>query len=200
MSILRRAANETVRELGLSVPSVSKVILGIGFSTIVAAFFPVPESESVPDFVPWLIKSIAWLLSVVVVFVLFWALNVHKVARRDRSASAHLEMTAEIAASKDDQMKTFLRNALNDRWYGVARCYAFGSVVAQYPTRDVDIIIQFDSSNERQVCICRDRLRKIESSFEEFYRLKLHVQTFLSTENKALDRFLIKAGVHQSII
>ena len=96
-------------------------------------------------------------------------------------------------------MKSFLRNALNDPWYGVAKCYAFGSIVGQYPTRDVDIIIQFDSSKQGQVRAYHDRLRNIESSFQEFHGRKLHLQTFLSTENEALHRFLNIAGPHERI-
>ena len=109
-------------------------------------------------------------------------------------------MDAASAASVDDQMKSFLRNALSNPWYGVAKCYAFGSVVEQYPTRDVDIIIQFDSSKQRQVRTYRDRLRNIERSFQEFHGLDLHVQTFLSAEDEALHRFLNDAGMHGCIM
>ena len=114
--------------------------------------------------------------------------------------SAQLRMAAESAASVDEQMKLFLRNALCDSWYGVAKCYAFGSVVGQYPTHDVDVIIQFESSKERLVRIYRHRLRDIESSFQEFHGLKLHVQTFLSGENEPLHKFLDDAGIHERII
>ena len=109
-------------------------------------------------------------------------------------------MAAEIDAFEDNQMKSFLRNSLGDPCYGVTKCYAFGSVVRQYPTRDVDIIIQFDSSKEGQVRVYRGRLRSVESKFQEFYDLKLHVQTFLSTENEGLDIFLSKAEAYERIL
>ena len=96
-------------------------------------------------------------------------------------------------------MMSFLRNTLRNPCYGVAKCYAFGSVVAQYPTRDVDIIIQFDSSKPGEVNMYRDRLRKVESLFQQHHKLSLHVQTFLCTENEALNRFLIKADVYKCI-
>ena len=108
-------------------------------------------------------------------------------------------MAAESAALVDDQIKSFLRNTLKNPCYGVAKCYAFGSVVGLYPTRDVDIIIQFGSSKPGQVRLYRDRLRNIESLFQEFHDRKRHVQTFLSTENEALHRFLDDAGVHERI-
>ena len=109
-------------------------------------------------------------------------------------------MAAESDALVDDQIKSFLRNALSDRRYGIAKCYAFGSVVGQYPTHDVDIIIQFDSSKRGRVRTYRYRLRDIESSFHELHGLKLHVQTFLSTQDEALHRFLNVAGLHERII
>ena len=109
-------------------------------------------------------------------------------------------MAVDSAALVDDQMKSFLRNALGNPHYGVAESYAFGSVVGQHPTRDVDIIIRFDSSKPGRVRTYRDRLRIIESNFQEFHGLKLHVQTFLSAENDALHRFLDDAGVHERII
>ena len=97
-------------------------------------------------------------------------------------------------------MKLFLRNALRNPCYGVAKCYAFGSVVGRYSTRDVDIVVQFDSSKQGRVRICRERLRNIESNFQDFHGLKLHLQTFLFDEDDALDRFLNRAGAHERIV
>ena len=150
MKLLWRAATEAVRELGINVPTAAKVVLGIGFPLIIAGIFPVPETGSVPSYVPWLIKSIAWLASVVVVFVPFLAWNTFKVARQDRSAAARIKMIAASDDLVDDRMKSFLRNTLANPWYGVAECYAFGSVVGIYPTRDVDIVIQFVSSEPKE--------------------------------------------------
>ena len=96
-------------------------------------------------------------------------------------------------------MKSFLRNVVQDPWYGVAKCYAFGSVLGDYPTRDVDIILQFNSSKESDVRTYRDRLRSVEGTFQEFHGLELHVQTFLSTEDEAQQRFLDRAGLHERI-
>ena len=97
-------------------------------------------------------------------------------------------------------MKSFLCKSFSEQWYGVAKCYAFGSVVGRYPTRDVDIVVQFDSSKQGPVRISRERLRNIESSFQEFYGLKLHLQTFLFDEDNALDRFLNRAGEYERIV
>ena len=193
-----------MRHLGINVPTALMAILGIGFTVVIVATFPGPEAsdpktESITGFLLWLIKSIAWIGALVAVFVPLMTWNIVQVARRDRSANAHLRMATESANSLDYQMKAFLRNSLGNPSYGVAKCYAFGSLVRLYPTRDVDIIIQFDTSKPRQVRTYRDRLRKIETLFQEFHDRKLHVQTFLCSENEALDRFLNDAGEHERI-
>ncbi len=183
---------ETVRTLGVNFPKVFIVVLAIGFTV----WFTGP----VAGYELWLIKSIAWFVAVLVVFVLFLVWNIFKVMRRQRIISAQLRMAADSAAFVDDQMKSFLRNVLSNTDYGVAECHAFGSVVGQHPTRDVDIVIRFDSSEPGRVRTCRDKLRDIESSFQEFHDLELHVQTFLSAESEALHRFLDDAGAHERIV
>ena len=200
MNLLRRAANETVGQLGFNIPTAITAILAIGFAIVLVNTFSAPKTDSVTGFVLWSLKSIAWFLAVIVVFIPAFAWNIFKVASRQRSVIAHLEMAAESAAAVDDQMKSFLRNNLSDPWYGVVQCYGFGSIAGKYPTRDVDIIIQFDSAQRSQVRTYRDRLRNIESSFQEVYNLKLHVQMFLSDEDDALRTFLSKAGLHERMI
>ena len=200
MNILRTAAKETVRALGINVPTAAKVLLGIALAIVIAATFTAPVTDTASGLELWLIRSAAWLITVIVEFILLLAWNAFKVTRRERSVKAHLGMVAKRDSSVDEQMKSFLRNTLSDPWYGIVRCHVFGSVVRQYATRDVDIIVQFHSSKEHRVRICRDRLRSVETSFEEFHGKKLHVQTFLSAQNEALDKFLNVAGAHERII
>ena len=200
MNLFQRAARETRRALGINIPTTLTVMIGTGVYIAIADNFSVPDSNSAAGYVLWLIQSLAWLTTVVLVFTPLLAWNIFKVKRRDQSVDAKLRLTANSAASVDSQMKSFLRNSLSEPCYGVAKCYVFGSVVQQYPTRDVDVIIQFNSSTQDNVRINRDRLRSIESKFREFHGLGLHVQTFLSCENEALRSFLGKAGVHERLI
>lgn len=205
MNLLRQATNETVRQLGLNVPTVVMALVVIGFTTVIAATFSGPaaadpNTESVPGFLLWLIKSLAWTGAVAAVFVPLLAWNTHKVIRQQRAIREQLTMAIRSADWADDQIKSFLRNSLSDPLYGVAKCYAFGSIVGRYQIRDVDIVVQFDSSKQGPVRLYRERLRGIESTFQEYYSLKLHVQTFLFAEDEALDRFLIKAGSHERIL
>ncbi len=186
--------------MGLNIPTVVTVLLAIGLTIVLVDKSSAPETDSITGFVLWLIKSVAWVLAVVAVFLPLLAWNIHRVGRRDRSEQAQLRLDADSTVLKDDQMKWFLKNSLSDSSYGVAKCYAFGSVVGHYPTRDVDVIIQFNTSNKGQVRIYRDRLRNIESNFQEFYHVMLHVQTFLSTDDEDLAKFLDDAGRHERLL
>ena len=205
MKLLRQAAHESVRQLGINVPTAGMVILCIGFTIGIIAIYSGPEAsdpetESVEGFLVWLLKSLAWMGAWVTVFVILLVWSIIKVARRGKDITEQLRMAADSAAWRDDQMKSFLCKSLSEQLYGVAKCYAFGSVVGRYPTRDVDIVVQFDSSKQGPVRISRERLRNIESSFQEFYGLKLHLQTFLFDEDNALDRFLNRAGEYERIV
>ena len=189
-----------MRELGVNVPTAVTFVLGIGFALILTLIFPDPDPDSTSVMMIRLIESLKWLATVIVAFIPLLAWNVRRVVRRDRSINERLRMDSEIAGSLDEQMKSFLQNILSDQCYGVAKCYAFGSVVRRDPTRDVDVIIQFDSSKRRRVRIYRDRLRTVESRFQEFYGRKLHLQTFASVENDALEEFLSVAVAHERIL
>ena len=200
MNRLQRATRETFRALGINIPTALLAILAVVVKVAVVDSLSTSEVDTPTEPSLWAVEFIPWPASLAIVFVLFFAWNIVRIARRDRSVRAHQRMVTESATSVDDQMKLFLRNALGNPSYGVAKCYAFGSVVRSDQTRDVDIIIQFDSSKRARVRACRDRLRTIESRFHEFYDLKLHVQTFLSGEDAALDRFLDDAGQHERIM
>ena len=171
----------------------------LGFSILIVASLSAPSTKSATGVALWLANSLAWFTAAAVVFLPLLLWNTFKVIGRERDLDAHRRLAAELEDSEDEQMKSFLRNSLSDPWYGVAKCYVFGSVVGKYPKRDVDVIIQFDSSKERMVRDYRNRLRNIESSFQEFHNLALHVQTFLPSENGALCTFLAKAGMYERI-
>ena len=139
-------------------------------------------------------------MALVTVFALLLVWNIRKVIRQDRSLRANLEFRTELIASVDEDIKSFLSNTLSQPCYGVEACYLFGSVVQEYPTHDVDIIIHYNSSNPKRIRTYRNRLRIVETKFEKFHGLKLHVQTFLSIESEAVETFLTKSGRHVRII
>ena len=66
----------------------------------------------------------AWIGASVAIFVPLLAWNILKLARRERSIDEQLRMAVENAVWVDDQIKSFLHNALSNPWYGVAKCYA----------------------------------------------------------------------------
>ena len=200
MDLLRRAASETRRALGINVPTALLVILCFAIRITLVERLARPRVDTPTGSLLWLIESIAWLATVTIVFILFLVWNFVKVERRNRSVHAHKSFLAESAASVDDRFKSFLRNSLSNSSYGVAKCFAFGSVVRSDPTRDVDIVIQFKSSKRRHVRSYRENLRSVEQKFREIYGRELHLQTFLSDENASLGEFLSVAGEHEQII
>lgn len=200
MDVLRRAAKETVQALGVNIPTALMIIVGIGLKIIAVDPLYAEQADSVRGSDLWLSESVAWLATVLVVFIPFFVWNIQRVAERERTLVLHQEMVADNATAVDNHIKLFLRNTLANPSYGVSRCYAFGSILRQDPTRDVDIIIQFDSEKPTRVRTCRSRLRDVEASFFEFYNLRLHVQTFLSIENEALDRFLDRSNFYERLI
>ena len=200
MNALRNAAVESVRALGINVPTMLTGMLGIGLSILIAVNLADPDTDSVTGFMRWLVESIARFTAVVLVFAPLLVWNFIKAMRREQSIKAKLEMVADIAASKDDRMKSFLQNALGSPFYGIAECYVFGSVVRRDPTRDVDIVVKFDTTEEGLTRIYRDRIKNIEENFKEFHDLELHLQTFLSDQDENVRNFLKVAGEHERII
>ena len=200
MKLVWRAADETKRELGFNFPTVATVVLGITFSIIVGGIFSDSESDSLSGYQLWLIGFATWVLTVSVVFLLRCGWNIIAIAHRDRKMQAHLALTDDLADSVDGQMKEFIRNELSDPRYGVAQCYVFGSVIHQYPTHDVDVVIQYNSSIEHSVRSYRIRLGTVQQKFENFYGLKLHLQTFLFSEAEKLHCFLHNTGGHEKLI
>ena len=201
MSLLRRAAIESIRALGVNTHTVLLALVGIGLSLALASFYSEPATSSPSAALLWLLKSLVWAFALIITASLLLGWQIVRIKRQDRVIQATRQLALEGAASRDEQIKSFLRHALQDNWYGVKQCFVFGSIVGGYPARDVDIIVQFDSADERGVRAKRDRLRRFESDFREFHEgLGLHVQTFLSTEDDALQNFIGRTGAHQRLI
>ena len=163
MNMFRQAVHESLRQLGINPPKAIMAILVIGFSIFLVSEFLGPQASkvavtvvpslensdptngSVPGWQLWLIQSIAWLGAFAVVFTLLLIWNAFRCVRVERATTANLRILADSADSADDQIKLVFRNSFSNPWYGISKCYAFGSVVRQYPTHDVDIVVQFDS-------------------------------------------------------
>lgn len=198
MTLWTRALTKTAGGIGFNWPTGILTILVIVLSSLVRPS-STPESSPGKGFGPLLSELIVWLTSLATVFLLLLLLNLFKLHHQDRSLRAREKMLTDKTRSLDSRMMSFLRNSLGDPRYGVAKCYAFGSVVRQDPTRDIDVVIQFTSSKQRRISIYRKRVRDIENSFQAHYNRKLHIQTFLSDEDEALQRFLIRTGTHKLI-
>lgn len=200
MGQLRRAALETKNALGLNVPTAATFVLAVAVAIVVQGHFVNPETGSVTGFALWLVETLAWLVAVAAVFLPLFLWNLIKVGRRQRSIKASRQMAVERAVSVDAQIRLFLSKSLTEDSYGVAGCYAFGSVVREDPTRDVDIVIGFNTSDPKRIRSHRQRLREVEHTFGDIFHLTLHLQTFLDSEHDQLLEFLAKAGDHEQWI
>ena len=200
MSQFRRAARETRNALGLNVPTAAAVVLAAAVVALIQGHLANPETGSVSGFALWLVETLGWLLAVAAVFLPHFVWNLFRVRRWQRSIDASRQLAMEHAVSVDGQVKLFISKSLAETRYGVAACYAFGSVVREYPTRDVDIVIGFNSSDQRQIRTYRNRIRELELTFSEVFQLTLHLQTFLDSECDQLLEFLAKAGDHEQWI
>jgi predicted nucleotidyltransferase len=200
MRLLKRAGFETTRALGLNVPTAVKIAFFVLLSLIVRPITENPDTASSEGLDRGIAEFLPWLASLLIVFTFLLVWNCVKLARQDQSTREQLKMNTDHDRSVDDAMILFLSNVLMDTWFGIARCYAFGSVVRRDRTRDVDIIIQFSSSKAAKIRIYRYRLRSIEKSFQEYHDKKLHIQTFLSTEDAELQIFLQETGAYKLIM
>lgn len=199
MGILRRALTETKRGLGLNSWTALSVALA-GLSVVIIRRLFIPDTDPRVELESWIVESVAWFTAVVVMFVPHMIRSLVKVRRQDKSLKVQIAMATASADARDADLKAFLTNVLTDPCYGVERCYLFGSVTKQYPTGDVDIVIQFTTSEQGQLLAYHGRLREVERSFRDLYDSKLHVQRFLSSEATALQLFLDDTDGYEQII
>lgn len=199
MHLFKRSLLETARGLGVNLPTTLTLAVGIGLAVLLFFEPQVAVTEDASASSDWLVILMrVFAIAIVSVPLLIW--NTIKIARQDRIIKERLVMESQSANERDIRMKNFLRNVLSNPWYGIAQCYAFGSVVAHYPSRDVDIIVQFDSSTERRVRTLRGRLRQVEQLFHEHHQTRLHPQFFLGNEDESLANFLVRAGNHERLL
>ena len=199
MVLVRTALRETRQQLGLNVPTTLTTALTIGLTLALHNKFTKPDPDSISSIALWSIESVGWCLAVTGVFLIWVLLNLERARRRHRCIEASLLLEAELAESADQRLKRFLGNSLSQAAYGVARCFAFGSVVRDHPTRDVDVVIQFSTSNPNEIRLNRQRLREVERSFNQVYGHRLHLQMFLRSEDEELQDFLTRAGDYERL-
>lgn len=199
MELIQKSASETRRTLGVNLPTIIIVFLSPAISIFLYYALPIPVSDNLSGFIRWLVPIIIWAITMVIAFPALLVWNALRIMHQDRIVKAQVALALQTTKLRDDQMKSLLRSAMRNPWYGVSKCHAFGSIVRDYPTRDIDVVIQFNTSERKQVRIYRNRLRSFESTFRETYRQNLHVQTFLSEETAALQRFLNRAETHERL-
>lgn len=99
------------------------------------------------------------------------------------------------------QAVSWLAGRLEDRKLRVGSAYLFGSVLHDhYPTSDVDLAIQFEPLNERNLGRAAKRFkRQLSQDFGGTFGHPLHVTFFTADEQERRDAFLLKAGKHERL-
>jgi len=131
----------------------------------------------------------------------YFVLNLAEFASRWGDAGAQLRSEDEAARQResmqggaDQYMKNWLRAALADPQLGVAFAAAFGSVVRNDPTRDVDVIVQLAGAGRRDLRNRTIAIKRMAKPFMEIYGLPLHLQFFSVNEMRDMTDFVGRTG------
>lgn len=149
--------------------------------------------------VPTLYGLAALVATVLLVSAGAYARQLMKAPRVLRDEAEALRLTQLQQSSADDMIKQWLRWAMGDASLGVARAAAFGSIVQNRETRDVDVAILMTASSNRNLRKRILRLRALRKPFRDAFAKPLHVQFFASEEAQAFDGFLRDAGRYEEI-
>jgi predicted nucleotidyltransferase len=99
-----------------------------------------------------------------------------------------------IATAQDTTFKDWLTQQFGRTEFHVCLAAVFGSVTRAYPTRDVDVVVQIESTSDRHIRKLGLRLKELGRTFEAEFGLPLHLQLFASTETNELLDFAVRAG------
>lgn len=138
----------------------------------------------------------AYLTVNLVEFIVNW----HRVGglwriERDRDLQSTL-----VADGRDAVIKRWVKNELGKPEFGVKFAAAFGSITGSYPTRDIDIVVQFDDASDQVIRKKAAGLQALGKVFEAEFNLPLHLQLFLETETNDLVGFARRAGAIEVLV
>lgn len=131
----------------------------------------------------------------------FVMVNLIKFAVKCVKAGSQLRIEADqrrqeslIAAAQDTTIKDWLRQQLSRAEFHIRLAAVFGSVTRAYPTRDVDVVVQFRPASDHRIRKLGLRLNDLGRTFEAEFSLPMHLQRFASTETAELLGFATRAG------
>jgi hypothetical protein len=149
---------------------------------------------------PLIAGAVALVLALALSNLAAFLRNVGKAGARMGADREEASQTALITTSKDAGMLRWVADALTAAGAHVAFAAAFGSVLASFPTRDVDVIIQFSPVADSTIRKSSGALKGVCRTFRAEFGLGLHIQTFAYEETDALVAFVLRAGKVEVLI
>lgn len=141
------------------------------------------------------------LLAHLVLFIALFSVAIRVAFWQGRVLRTAEDQDLMVASARDESIINALPKLLDDHRLGISRCFLFGSIIHEHPTRDVDTIIQFSSLKPRSVRKYRMRLYNVERQFQNLFDgLMLNLTLFLSNEDEDLHEFLQRAGKYKQIV
>ncbi len=138
---------------------------------------------------------------VVALVVVYLVLNLIKVTVNYAKAGPQLRIEQEqrrqdslIEGAQDSTMTAWLRQQLARQEFHIRFAAAFGSVTKRYPTRDVDVVVQFEPGSDDRDRTAGLLVKALARTFTAEFQLPLHLQLFSSTETDRLLKFALRAG------
>lgn len=125
-----------------------------------------------------------------------------------------LFLTARASGSRRDALRrliraawdlaqavtAWLRQQLARQEFHIRFAATFGPVTQTYPTRDIDVLVQFKPGSDDRNRKADLRVKALARTFTAEFQLPLHLQLFSSTETDRLLKFALRAGSFDILI
>lgn len=103
-----------------------------------------------------------------------------------------------LGKGRDALMKNWLRKNLAKP--SITCVIVFGSVMASYETRDVDVIVVLKEAKSPRLRKEANDIKRVAREFRAMFTVGLHLQFFTDTEREAIGHFLEVAGAHDVLV
>ncbi|QAY96870.1 hypothetical protein CWB41_14945 [Methylovirgula ligni] len=110
-----------------------------------------------------------------------------------------------IAELKNEELRNratqWLKSKLSNNGLHVREANLFGSILHDnYPTNDVDVVIEYKPISERQIAAHTRQIReRVAAEFERTFGKRLHATFFCANEGERREQFFARAGEHEVV-
>jgi hypothetical protein len=159
-----------------------------------------PQFQSEPVLIPSIAGLAALFATLVLENTLAFVWHLTRAPALVRAKDEEARQASIIALGTDGSIKQWLRATLSNPKLGVIFAAAFGGLVAMYPTRDVDVLVQLGDAIDHTLRKRVLAIKRLSIHFEDAYHMPLHVQFFSFAEADALREFVKRAGAIEVLI